>query len=259
MSIVREQGIPIVAFTDLDDTLFSSLRKQAQDDTSLIPVAYLKDGSPVSYTDARQRALLRWLEICSRVVPVTARSLSAFRRVDVPFSSYAVISHGATVLAPGGNIDASWTATVATRLHEARPLMLSLRELLSTSAINADGQLFTQVVKDEGRAVYVVAKHIGKNASVIERLANEVAMPWLLANPGYRLHTNGNNLAILPPGISKAIAAAYVQQRLREELGHFMSIGLGDSLTDAAFMLDCDFALMPARSQLANTIGGTCT
>ena len=254
MNVSLTDAIPIVAFTDLDDTLFSSLHKHVENENSLLPVAYLKNGSPISYTDARQRALLRLIEGCSYIVPVTARSLSAFRRVGLSFSSYAVVSHGATIHTPDGCVEARWTEMVSTQLVQARPLMLSILDLLSSSAINFDRQLHTQLVVDEGREVYVVAKHMGRNVSVIDRLADEVARPWIQVHSDFQLHTNGNNLAILPPGIGKKHAAEYVKQRLYEELGEYMSIGIGDSVTDMHFMLDCDFALMPTKSQLAKYI-----
>ena len=248
------QACPIVAFTDLDDTLFSSLRKQPEDADVLTPVAYLKDGAPISYTDSRQRALLQWLEHCAHVVPVTARSLSAFQRVDVRFHSYAVLSHGATVLQPDGGIDREWATRVAVQLERAHPKLLEALDVIHASPANDGGQLHVQLVEDEGRPMYLMAKHRGRDGTVVERLAQETAMGWVGANPGYRLHTNGNNLAILPPGVGKAQAAAYVNARLRQELGTFMSIGLGDSLTDADFMLACDFALLPSRSQLAGCL-----
>lgn len=245
--------LPIVAFTDLDDTLFSSLRKQ-RDSGELEPVAYLSDGAPISHTDARQRALLGWLAHCDLVIPVTARSAAAFARVRLPFSSWAVLSHGATVLQPGGAIDRNWQAALSAPLDAARPLLREALEAIERCAANADGSLRAQLVTDDGRPLYLMTKHRMGDAAVVARVCDDVIRPWLAAHPGFTLHVNDNNLAVLPPGIGKAPAVAHVQARLRATIGPYLSIGLGDSSTDASFMLACDYALLPTQSQLSQRL-----
>lgn len=243
-------SLPIVAFTDLDDTLFSTLRKH-RPDADLQVQAYLKDGAPISYSDARQRALQQWLASGTKVVPVTARSIGAYRRVQVPFNSYAVVSHGATVLLPDGTLDSAWTTQVQALLNAAAQPLADAFQALQDSPQNAGGQLKLTLVEEHGLPLYALAKHAQGDEQIIAELAQSVAEPWIAANNGFQLHLNGNNLAIIPPGIGKATAVQYVRRQLLEQIGEFMSIGLGDSLTDGAFMLDCDYALMPTRSQLS--------
>ena len=56
--------------------------------------------------------------------------------------------------------------------------------------------------------------------------------------------------------MSKEAAVTYVQEQLREESEdqELLTLGLGDSLADVAFMNLCDFALTPGDSQLMHAV-----
>ena len=73
-----------ILFTDLDDTLFQSFRKETPDERS-IPLAYLADGSAISYANPQQQAALALFQREMTVIPVTARNHDAFKRVRIPF------------------------------------------------------------------------------------------------------------------------------------------------------------------------------
>ncbi|MGQ0621724.1 MAG: HAD family hydrolase [Panacagrimonas sp.] len=247
--------LPRVVFTDLDDSLFSTLRKH-RDGDELVPAATLRNGEVISYSNARQRSLWAWLNSVATLVPVTARSLSGYRRVALQFPSWAVVSHGATVLAPDSRIDVQWRAQMQPHLDAGVP---SLRELVDQVHAQATGaeRCHARLIEDEGQGIYFVAKHPAGDAGAVRELHDRLVAGWVAQRPGFRLHLNDNNLAVLPPGIGKAQAVRYVAARLRESLGPFLSVGLGDSYTDADFMLDCDFAMLPTRSQLAGLIRGS--
>ncbi|MGQ0698688.1 MAG: hypothetical protein ACT4PZ_10650 [Panacagrimonas sp.] len=244
--------LPRVVFTDLDDSLFSTLRKH-RDSDQLVPAASLRNGDVISYSNERQRSLWAWLGNCATLVPVTARSLSGYRRVTLPFSSWAVVSHGATVLMPGGGIDVQWREQMRRHLAAGVP---ALRELVEQAHALTDGPdtCHARLIEDEGEGIYFVAKHPAGDAAAVRALHDRLVAGWVAQRPGFRLHLNDNNLAVLPPGVGKAYAVRHVAARLRGSLGPFLSLGLGDSYTDADFMLDCDFAMLPAASQLAGLI-----
>ena len=254
-------NLPTVAFTDLDDTLFSTLRKQHAGnqnsraaEVELLPQAYLKDGTPISYSNAKQRALQQCLAAATRVIPVTARSIAAFKRVDIRFSSYAVVSHGACVLLPDGTPDSVWAKQMQVLLQAARLDLDDAIKTLINSAQNAQAALRVTLVEEGGQALYALVKHSDADEAAIAELARNCAQPWVAAHAGFQLHVNGNNLAIIPPGINKAAAVRHVVERLLLELGEFVSIGMGDSLTDGGFMLDCDYCLLPSGSQLGRAL-----
>src|SRR5687768_4814356 len=76
-----DAACPAIAFVDLDDTLFSSLRKQPPQPSGLEPAALLRNGELISWSNPAQRALLAFLQASAEVIPVTARNVGAFRRV----------------------------------------------------------------------------------------------------------------------------------------------------------------------------------
>src|SRR5262249_42901190 len=104
----------IVLFLDLDDTLFQTAPKCPPDEP-VRPLASPRDGLPLSSMTARQRLLLETLARPAVVIPVTARNLDAFRRVDLPFADGAVLDFGGVVLLPDCTPDPAWDAVVRPR------------------------------------------------------------------------------------------------------------------------------------------------
>ena len=80
-----------------------------------------------------------------------------------------------------------------------------------------------------------------------ERTAESVADGAVPA--GWTVHLNGNNLALIPPGISKARAVLHLLERFRAS-GELLAIGVGDSASDLGFMRLCDLWMTPAGSQI---------
>lgn len=78
---------PLV-FVDLDDTLFQTARKMGDEPrfTATLDV----DGQPNGFMNATQKSFVEWLLATSDVVPVTARSIEAYQRVQLPFAHGAV-------------------------------------------------------------------------------------------------------------------------------------------------------------------------
>lgn len=239
-----------VAFLDLDGTLFQSLGK-CPPEAGLQPVAYLQDGSAHSFMTAKQQTLWRFLTSQLRLIPTTARDWAAYRRVRLPFVHGGILNHGGLILDPAGAPDPVWQARMERTLGDGRA---GLQELL------AQVQYFTatqglavraRIIEDTGLPLYLLAKHQETQAEDLERLQREWVEPWLADQGGaYRLHRNGNNLAVLPRALGKEQAVRYLIQRLREEHGEILTLGLGDSHSDGAFMAQCDYQLTPQNSQL---------
>ena len=97
---------PLV-FVDLDDTLFQTNRKSAPTDLHKIATTD-KSGQPLSYMKPKQQVFVNWLFESTEVIPVTARSVEGLQRVQLPFQSGAVCSHGGTIIDAQQNIDMDW-------------------------------------------------------------------------------------------------------------------------------------------------------
>ncbi len=238
-------------FADLDDTLFQSLEKCEGRD-ALEPAAFLKDGSAISYTTPAQRAFIAFAQDGMTMIPSTARKLNAFQRVDIRFSSYAVLDYGGIVLLPGGAVDQEWLERMRGAMDAALPGLQELAGLIDAWAERTGFGGRARLIEDFATPFYLVVKDPQKIAENLAPIEREVVQPWI-ADGGrdYFIHRNGNNLAILPNALNKAHAVAYVSARLRAEHGEILTFGMGDSRSDARFMAACDYAIVPRRTQLA--------
>ena len=238
-------------FADLDDTLFQSLEKCGGRD-GLLPAAFLRDGSPISYTTEGQRAFIAFAQDGMTMIPTTARNLDAFRRVELPFSSWAVLDYGGVVLQPDGSIDRAWQQHMQGAMQAALPGLQELAALIDAWAERTGFAGRARLIEDFGMPFYLVVKDPAKVAARLEPIETDVVAPWIAAGRrDYFIHRNGNNLAILPNALNKAHAVAHVSARLREEHGDILTFGMGDSRSDARFMAACDYAIVPRRTQLA--------
>jgi hydroxymethylpyrimidine pyrophosphatase-like HAD family hydrolase len=243
-------------FADLDDTLFQSREKCGASD-ALHPAAFLKDGSPISYTTEGQRAFLAFAQDGMTMIPATARNLNAFQRVDLPFNSWAVLDYGGIVLQPGGVLDQHWLDHMRSAMQAALPGLRELAALIDAWAERTGFVGRARLIEDFDTPFYLVVKDADKIAARLEPIEREVVAPWITeGNRDYFIHRNGNNLAILPNALNKSHAVAYVTQRLREQHGDILTFGIGDSRSDARFMAACDYAIVPRGTQLAGlTVG----
>jgi len=238
-------------FADLDDTLFQTLEKCAVRD-ALEPAAYYSNGSICSYTTPAQRAVFDFMSAGMTVIPTTARSLDAYSRVSLGFTSYAVLNFGGIILKPDGSIERDWQGRMHALMTAALPGLQDLASRIDAWASRTGYAGRTRMVEDAGTPFFIVVKDPDKLTANLETIEREVVLPWIADGRGdYCVHRNGNNLAILPTSLDKANAVAYVTERLRREHGEIITFGMGDSRSDARFMADCDYAIIPRRTQLS--------
>lgn len=236
-----------IALVDLDDTLFQTLGKCPEDvpAEALAPIGYARDGAPLSYATPRQLGFIAWLSESTLLVPVTARSRDALDRVRIAWTR-GICAHGGVVVDSEGRTDPLWRSRMAAEASAHAEALADLARQVGTEARGA--ALRIRILEEEGLPLYLLVKHeTGDSAALgeaIERVAPQVP-------PGWTVHRNGNNAALLPPFLGKQHAVAYLIPELRREYPDTPVIGIGDSLTDAPFMALCDYAMMPTRSQLA--------
>ncbi len=243
---------PIV-FLDLDNTLFHSARKIAGDPALHEPVAFNRDGKPISYMTAGQRAFYRWLSRDAEIVPTTGRNLAAYRRVNLPFGGHAILSHGGLIVDPNGEPDPVWLERMRNAAQTCAGTLARLREQ-ALSAAEAHGvDVRATIVGDYGIDLYCSVKHNGDDGAALGAFAP--ALRALLAD-GWQMHLNDTNLALMPPFLSKAAAVRYFLDNLAEPPPFVL--GAGDSLSDLPFMACADLAMMPTRSQVFRTLLERC-
>jgi len=238
-------------FADLDDTLFQTFEK-CGGAGALEPAAYYQDGSVCSYTTRAQRAFLSFVQDGMTVIPTTARDQDALRRVHLPFHSYAIIDYGGVVLEPGGAVDRGWLEGMRAAMSAALPGLQELAAHIDEHGARTGYGGRARMIEDFATPFFLVVKDPDRVAGRLAPLEQEVVRPWIADGArDYVVHRNGNNLAILPKALDKAHAVAHVTARLRAEHGDIVTIGMGDSRSDARFMAGCDYALIPRGTQLA--------
>jgi hydroxymethylpyrimidine pyrophosphatase-like HAD family hydrolase len=236
-----------IVLVDLDDTLFQTLRKCPPDvpEGALTALGFGRDGGALGFATPRQAAFLSWLGEAALVVPVTGRSHDALSRVRIPYKA-AVCAHGGVILDEGGGVDAGWAAEIAARAAPHKAKLAALAEAAQGTKVTA------RILAEGGTGLYLLLKDPDGDETLLDPLLDRIA-PLVPAD--WTIHRNGNNAALMPPFLGKAHAVRALLPRLRARHPDAPVIGIGDSLSDAPFMALCDYAMMPAGSQLsASTI-----
>jgi len=244
--------IRAIAFVDLDDTLFQTLGKCPPDvgHDRLTPLGFTKDGEALSYATPRQMRFLEWLAETTLLVPVTARSLDALRRVRIDYKA-AVCAHGGVILDDAGEVDAGWAKEIGAKAAAHVPELNAFTDAIVMEAQRSGTLINARVLTEDGMPLYVLAKHANADAAALNRVV-DAAVPAL--PPGWTDHRNGNNIALMPPYLGKRHAVAKLLPVLRARYPDAPVLGIGDSITDAPFMAACDYAMLPTGSQLAGVV-----
>jgi hydroxymethylpyrimidine pyrophosphatase-like HAD family hydrolase len=253
-----------LAFVDLDDTLFQT---EAKDPSAGILGAVDREGRPLSWMTAAQRALFDWLLASTRVVVATGRSTDAVDRVRLgldgpagspgadPWSVYAVeaviCSFGGVIRRGDRTPDPDWHALMAGPAEEAAPALERLAALTRERIAAAGLDIRCRVIVDAGLPLYLSVKHNARDTQALAGLAAALA-PAVPA--GWQTHLNANNLAYMPPFLGKERAVGWYR---RHRAGpHPFALALGDSLSDLGYLAACEVAAMPAASQLMRRLAG---
>jgi hydroxymethylpyrimidine pyrophosphatase-like HAD family hydrolase len=237
-----------VALVDLDDTLFQTRRKiVGLDDGDLVVASHATNGSH-SYMTPTQAAMVKWLLTSTEAIPVTARGSEAFSRVTIPFDSYAIVANGAVILGPDGKADAEWNEKVSQELGKHSVDFEQLLAAGNQRAAELNVSIRSWAVMEGDMATYVVFKENDGDGSRLHEVAP------IVEKEGWVRHHNGNNLALIPPVISKRLASEFLLQRLLRDTPSRPILGFGDSVSDMSYLSLCDWWAAPGKSQLTDLV-----
>jgi hydroxymethylpyrimidine pyrophosphatase-like HAD family hydrolase len=240
----------LFVFLDLDDTIFQTKRKCPQDQP-IFPAAFAQDGSVISFFTSKQARLFKLLNNKTRLVPTTARNHAAFLRTKIASFDYAIINHGGIILNADSSVHQGWFNSMKVLLEQVLNDLHQLKNTLQTEATKRNIPFKIRLIDDLGLTFYLLVKHDDKNHAALEMLLTDVIEPYLRNNDlDFYCHLNDNNLAVLPRFLNKAPAVSFLQKELDKQYSEYLSVGMGDSLTDIAYMQLCDYFMTPKNSQI---------
>ena len=239
-------------FLDLDDTIFQTLRKCENPDQVSV-AAYLENGEAISYFSEKQKILLTRLTERAIIIPTTARSFGAFKRVNINFSNFAILDFGGIILNPDGKADLAWLEQIKNKAENTKNELIKIFEIINKFISKNQLNLRSRIIKDFELDFYVVVKNNTENSSkdnlkflyknLLDNLIKE-------HKDSFYIHYNDNNLSVIPNFLNKVHAVKYIINKIKIEYGESIIWGMGDSLTDKHFMSICDYAILPTKSQI---------
>lgn len=238
-------------FLDLDDTVFQTARKC----TSLehaVPASYNLAGTPSSYFLPKQRRLLQGLSEQWRIIPTTARTQASYARVElgVACTDGAILNHGATILCADGQEDEQWRTKIEVPLKALSSLLVPIKESIARYAQAHGIEVLVRITTESDLNYYVEVRHKQANNAELQSLLKQYIQPLLADYVDFKVYLNSNSLTILPCCVNKAHAVAYYIKMLEQQYGEILTMGMGDSLSDAPFMALCDYVMAPKDTQL---------
>ena len=247
---------------DLDDTLFQTQRKidiwdlPTAEPENLVCATVNKQGEPLSFMSQRQAAFFNWLLVNTDLIVVTARDRSEIKRVKLPFNSWRVLTHGAIILTPDGELLSDWQQYMHSKLAPLQDKLRQLSQLFANHDKNEQSHLvftphidsFNNGSVDEELTIYLAIKHAQKDHQALIDLAEK--LPTLIRDfdQDFYVHVNANNLAILPHSVHKRHAVQFLLEHHLDS--QRPSFGFGDSLADLPFLQLLDWYGMPNHGQL---------
>ena len=245
---------PLV-FVDLDDTLFQTKRK-IETDQPLVVASFDTKGEPSGYMTKHQTHFIHWLLETTDVIPVTARSVEAFQRVDIPFKQGAICAHGGVILDAAGQVDPLWHSQMHAFLSSKKERLSSLLERAMQKGRELGFSLRGWVVEELDLSCYVVIKRNEGPDELLVDLMQALSLAGDLED--MYVHINGNNLAFLPLGLEKKRAVQEWLSRIPNRSERPV-LGFGDSISDFGFMQECHWFGGPSKSQLSHFISSAMT
>jgi hypothetical protein len=246
-----------LALVDIDDMWCHTTRKFGKyvgDPVALgEPCVFDEGGKPVSYRSAPQRGMLDLLLTNSRVIPCTGRSVSKYRRVQLGFNDYAIVSFGGVILQPDGTPEPGWHAEMsqaAAAESEAMRAMLSVARD-GAKRINA-GDLSVELISDAGLDLVIKVQSKGGEQCYLDELGGVLREH---APVSWMVHLNDGQLSALPKFLGKVPACRYFIENLAG--APELVIGCGDSLSDLGFIGLCHFMVTPTQSQIFRTVSAS--
>ena len=266
--------------SDLDHTLFQSHRSDA---TGTLAMTVDAQGNSHGYARQDQQDLFAMMIEQGIVVPVTARSHQQMERVTgwITGQDYdlAITDLGANLLLRDNNGDGlwhgieAWSEPYAAIAKKRTPTLIRDYQLL-TDTFLPQAEMADQVEVDLIRfgkwdiPLYITLSLKGESTALLHQVVERFAKPLAKLSGIYTLHVSENVVCLWPDYVSKASAVTRLldiaaqgssDPQLNSALNYLnlterSIVTMGDSATDAEFMLLGHMMLTPTNSEIAGQV-----
>jgi hydroxymethylpyrimidine pyrophosphatase-like HAD family hydrolase len=244
----RKTFVRPLVLTDLDDTVFRNARKVPQIEMDGCAEVVTDTGNRVSVMTQRQAAFFDWITSTCEVIPVTARSLEAFRKINLPFGDgWKIAGNGAVVIRPDGGIDEEWAAIMCGELVAYANVLQEMHDAAAWRVREAGFEFVVKRYAEYGHEHCVLFSCEGQDHSYLASIAGRLHFGL---TDNIHIHHNAGTLALTAGPVSKQRACEYVLSKI-EGLDRRPVLAFGDSLSDLPFMSLGDFICAPNGSQIA--------
>lgn len=245
---MTDDAITPIVLTDLDDTFFRNVKKVPEDELAGSIEVVTDTGDRVSVMTPRQAALFAWIRRTCDIIPVTARSLEAFRKINLDFGdSWKIAGNGAVVIRPDGEIDEEWAAIMRAELVAYAGILQEMHDAVAWRVREAGFEFVVKRYAEYGHEHCVLFSCEGQDHGDLASIAGRLRF-GLTAN--IHIHHNAGTLALTAGPVSKKRASEYVLSKI-EGLDRRPVMAFGDSLSDLPFMSLGDFVCAPLGSQIS--------
>lgn len=238
---------PIV-LTDLDDTIFRNVDRIPREEWPTCVEVVRDTGYRMSAMTPRQAAFFNWIRSTCDIIPVTARSLEAFRKINLSFGDgWKIAGNGAVVIKPDGEIDEEWAAIMRAELVDYVGILQEMHDAAAWRVKEAGFEFVVKRYAEYGHEHCVLFSCEGQDHSHLASIAGRLRIGL---TESIHIHHNAGTLALTAGPVSKRRASEYVLSKI-EGLDHRPVLAFGDSLSDLPFMSLGDFVCAPAGSQIS--------
>ncbi|NTF18129.1 hypothetical protein G6L37_06900 [Agrobacterium rubi] len=240
---------PLV-LSDLDETLFMNSMKVPEAERQSCTEVVRDTGYRLCVMTPRQANFFRWIAATCDIIPVTARSLAAFQKIDLPFGNgWKIAGNGAVVINPDGEVDEEWAGIMCGELISYAGILDEMHEAAAWRIRNSGLEATVKRYAEYGHEHCVLFSCVGPDHAY-GSLATIASRLRFGLRDNIHIHHNGGTLALTAGPVSKKRAVEYVLTKI-DNLAERPILAFGDSLSDLPFMSLGDFICAPSASQIS--------
>lgn len=234
----------IVVFADIDDTLIQA--KNPHPSNAALDNHHFAGGRKSSSFATVQQQKLIALFAAHEFIPVTGRSAAALERLDITFSGFKVVDHGAIILDQHNQVLKGWQVLLDEYSQPWGALLQRFNTDINALIKKNKLPLRCRLISDFDIPCYLSVKGEPDAMAALEELGTAFCQSAAHA----RVHRNGSNMAFLPPYACKKAAVEFLKKQYLAQDEDTLFLGVGDSHSDLPYMQSCHFLMMPATSQI---------